>query len=293
MLVNTWHMIFNTLIYVGVFGVVIYYINPNFLSVVKSDGQTIDPLFICFLIYVAIWLIVLILYYFFNTKSNAQIEGLWRLAPLNSGKSELYDFNAYKMMKQSGTLELLSESESTKFLAETFTFGFYISIDNTSIEIINGEALGKDKKPYQLIISIPGVYGIYIDPFHETLAISFSSYKAKPYVVYLPTLKVHRWHQILISMEGRSADIYQNGILLKSIGLQNVVSSHPGKPTINMNPNMYSSVAFIQSWPIRLKEQDIVDNYRWTSDAKGIPSMPSPTTDISTNLSLALNKFPQ
>jgi hypothetical protein len=93
-------------------------------------------------------------------------------------------------------------------------------------------------------------------------------------------LKTAKWHQVLISIEGRTADIYQNGMLMKSIGLQNVISARPGKPKINMNPEMYASVALVQSWPQRLKEADIVANYRWNTDAQGVPPLPSPKANM-------------
>jgi hypothetical protein len=75
-------------------------------------------------------------------------------------------------------------------------------------------------------------------------------------------------------LEGRTADIYVNGILLKSIGLQNVIYSTPGTPKVNMNPYMYCDVALVQVWPIRLKEPDIIANYKWNADSQGVPPIP-------------------
>ena len=171
-------------------------------------------------------------------------------------------------------VELLSEYESTKFLSETFTFSFFVTVDHSSIEGVQGSSLKDNYKPYQLIVSVPGVYNVYIDPFHEMLSIEFHSYKTENTTINLPTLKNAKWHQILISVEGRSADVYQNGILLQSVGLKNVGASRPGKPKVNMNPELYAQVALVQSWPMRLKEPDVVTNYRWNTDGQGVPKLP-------------------
>jgi len=280
MLANTWDTIFWALYWAGALLIVVFYFAP---SVFQSTDPTnkYGPLYMSIIIYIVIWIIVLILYYFYDGKSNAEIKGLWRLKPNYSKESEKYEPSTQLMVPANGMVELLSEKDATKYLTETFTFGFFVSVDHSSIEGVQGESLKNNYKPYQLIVSVPGVYNVYIDPFHEMLSIEFQSYKTSNYTVNLPTLKTAKWHQILISIEGRSADIYQNGMLLKSVGLQNVIATRPGKPKVNMNPEMYATVAFVQSWPQRLKEAEIVANYRWNTDAQGIPSLPSPRANMS------------
>lgn len=271
MLPNTYDIVFNALKWAAIIGIIIFYVNPEIY------GNHINTV-LC--IYILLWFFVLISYYFFNNKSNAVVEGLWVLTPKNANKSEIYDFKTQKMVPKTNLIDLLTENDSSQFLKETFTFGFFLTIDKSSIELINGNSLKKEYKPFQLIVSVPGVYDIYVDPLHEILSIEFYSYNASNYKVNLPTLKNQKWHQILISIEGRTADIYQNGMLLKSVALKNVISSRPGKPKVNMNPDLYGRVAFIQSWPSRLKEVDIINNYRINTDVQGVPRLPVPITSI-------------
>jgi hypothetical protein len=280
MLANTWNSIFGALYSAGALLIIVFYFYPKFFESTNPTNKY-GPLYMSIIIYAAIWFIVLILYYFYDGKSNAEIKGLWKLKPTYSKESEKYDLKSQMMVPATGLVELLSEKEATKYLTETFTFSFFVSVDHSSIEGIQGESLKNNYKPYQLIVSVPGVYDIYIDPFHEMLSIEFHSYKTSNYTVNLPTLKSSKWHQILISIEGRTADIYQNGMLLKSVGLKNVIATRPGKPKVNMNPEIYATVAFIQSWPMRLKESEIVTNYRWNTDAQGVPPLPSPIANIA------------
>lgn len=237
------------------------------------------PLVVVILSYIAIWLIALIIHYFYVGVSNAEVVGLWSLKPDYANASEKYDEKTMLMMPASGSQDLLKEKDTRKFLAETFTFSFFISIDHTSIETVKGESLKSDFKPYQLLISIPGVYNIYVDPFHESLSIEFTTFRSANYKVVIPSLKLQKWHQILITVEGRTADIYHNGVLVKTATLQNVIAARPGKPKINMNPEMFASVALVQSWALRLKESDIVENYKTRTDAQGVPPYPELRTD--------------
>ena len=70
--------------------------------------------------------------------------------------------------------------------------------------------------------------------------------------------------------------VYQNGILLKSVALPNVISARPGKPYMFMNSDMFARVAFVQSFNRRLKEQEIIENYRIYTDPQGVPPYPKP-----------------
>lgn len=278
MLADTWDNIFWALRWAGAGLVVTYYFYPKFFESADQTNKN-GPLYMSIIIYMMIWAIVLIIYYFYVGKTNSVTKGLWRLKPEYSKESDKYDFKNQIMIPSTGMVELLSEHDTTKYLTETFTFSFFVSIDHSSIEGVQGASLKNDYKPYQLIVTIPGVFCIFVDPFHETLSIDFHSHNASKYNVTLPTLKNNKWHQILISIEGRTADIYQNGILLKSVGLKNVIAARPGKPKVNMNPDMYAKLAFVQAWPKRIKEIDVVNNYRWNTDAQGVPPIPSITVD--------------
>jgi len=246
---------------------------PDIFTLQTEEGK--PSYFVFFLIfYVIAWLILILCYYFFNKKSHATTEGLWTIQPQRQGPGTVLLDS--KMTSKSGKQELLNEGDTMEFMAETFTFGFFISVDNASIENIRGDKLKNDYQAFQKLLVIPGAYSVEIDPLHENMRLLFNTYSAQEYQVFIPTLKARRWHQIVVSVEGRIADIYQNGLLLKSVALPNVISARPGKPYLFMNSDMFARVAFVQSFNRRLKEQEVIENYRIHSDSQGVPPYPKP-----------------
>jgi len=267
---RTWKTIFTSLLYVGVFGFVLMYFKPDFMSS-PSVGR-MSPLILAVAIYTLLWFIALFVYYYLETPDSATIEGIWEIAPENVG-ARVYSDN--KMVPAQGKADLLSEKDSMTFLSDSFTFGFFVSVDNSSIEMVHADKL---QSPYNNLLVIPGAFNVAVDPFHEKLRIRFSSFKSSPYEVVIPTLQLRRWHQFVISVEGRTADIYQNGVLLKSVALPNVIEGRPGKPSVYLNSEMNARLAYVQSWARRLKEVEIVNNYRWNTDAQGVPPIPAITS---------------
>ena len=246
---------------------------PDIFTFQTTDGR---PSFLVFfiVIYVIVWLLLILSYYFFNKKTHATVEKLWTIQPERIGPGTV--LTTKKSKDKRGKDELLDEGDTMQFLSETFTFSFFVSVDNASIENIRGDSLTKENEAFQRLLVIPGAYDVDIDPLHENMRITFKTYQTQLYQVFVPTLKARKWHQILVSIEGRTADIYQNGQLLKSVALPNVISARPGKPYLFMNSDMFSRVAFVQSFNRRLKEPEVIENYRLNVDQQGVPSYPKP-----------------
>lgn len=279
MLSRTWKYIFTALYYLGALGIIIYYFNPTILSNGLIFGSS--PLVLIIVIYILLVIFSLLIWYFYDKPTFATVIGQWNIAPETTGAEA---FVNGKMVPATGKMELLNETQSQDFLSDTFTFAFFISIDNASIEMIKGDSLKNDKKAYQNLLVVPGVFNAAVDPLHETLKLNFLTHKAAPYEVTIPTLQIRKWHQFVISVEGRTADIYQNGMLLKSTILPNVPQASPGKPFVYMNADMNARVAYIQAWPMRLKGNAITDNYRWNSDSIGTPALPASTAAYFLNI---------
>ena len=267
---RTWNTIFTSLVYVGMFGFVLLYIKPDLLSNPKVG--MVSPLILTVSIYTLLWFIALFVYYYLESPDSATVEGLWQIAPETVGAQVYAD---HKMVPAEGKADLLTEKEAMTFLSDSFTFGFFVSVDNSSIEMVHSDKL---QSPYNNLLVIPGAFNVAVDPFHEKLRLHFTSFKSEPYEVVIPTLQLRRWHQFVISIEGRTADIYQNGVLLKSVALPNVIEGRPGKPAVYLNSEMNARLAYVQSWSRRLKEVEIVNNYRWNTDAQGVPPIPSTTS---------------
>lgn len=273
---RTWSYVFNSLLYLGAFGIVVYYFKPEWFEPTPT-GQS--PIVYAVGLYFLIWLLVGLIYYIYGDRTEqAEVVGLWNIAPENTGDSMAFSDGAMK--KAMGKADLINEDQTTENMSESFTFGFFVSIDNGTIETVKGDSLKSTLKPYQQLLVVPGAYSIMVDPIHETLKISFASYDAKTYDVEIPTLSVRRWHQILICIEGRTADIYQNGVLLKAVPLPNVINARPGKPMVYLNSDMYARIAFVQAWPRRISEKEVNNNYRWNVNDQGIPPLPSVSTQV-------------
>jgi hypothetical protein len=271
---RTWKSIFKAMYYIAAIPIIMYYFMPEILYLFDATTGKPTPLFIAIMIYAFVYIVLLLAQYFYSTQTNAEVIGLWTIAPPAVKGTVLLNG---KTTTQNGLVNLLSDSDAKTFLAETFTFSFFVFIDKSSVELIPGEKLAQENGLFQRVLVVPGAYTISIDPLHETLAVVFDSYKTRPYRVDISTLSVQRWHQITISVEGRITDIYQNGTLIKSVPLPNVIGSQPGNPYVIMNSDMYAKIALIQAWPQRLIETAITNNYRTNTDSLGAPILPEPS----------------
>lgn len=270
---DLWLIIFESMKYIGYMGVCLYYFIPEIYVLKTADGKP-SYLVLAIILYFFILAILVLVYYLTNKKTRGETVALWKISPMHIASGSVLKDGV--LAKISGKNNIFSESDTMDFMSESFTFGFFISMDNSSIETVNGSAL-KDGEPFQPFIVVPGAYDLLLDPLHETLRIDFKTYKTNDYSVKLPTIKSRRWHQILITIDGRTADIYQNGSLLKTVPLPNVISARPGTPYVLMNSDMFARLALIQVWPKRLKEDDIINNYKTNTDAQGIPRLPTAT----------------
>lgn len=285
---DTWLIIFTSMKWIAYLGVCLYYFMPEIFVLRTPDGKP-SYLVLAIVIYLFILAILSLVYYLQNTKTYAETEGLWKILPAHVGQGSI--LRDGKLTKSSGKYNLFNEADTMSFLSESFTFSFFVSMDNSSIETVKGGDL-TDKKPFQQLIVVPGAYDVFIDPLHEMMRINFKTYKTNDYEVKIPTLKSRRWHQILVTIDGRTADIYQNGVLIKAVPLPNVISARPGTPYVMMNSDMYARLALPQAWPTRLKEADIINNYRLNTDGQGIPRYPSSANVFGIpNMNLCVGTF--
>ena len=285
---DTWLIIFTSMKYIAYFGVCLYYFMPEIFVLQTPDGKP-SYLVLAIIIYLFLLAVLSLIYYFQSKKTYAETEGLWKIIPSHVGQGSVLKDG--KLIKLSGKNKVFNEADTMEFLSESFTFGFFVSMDNSSIETVKGGDL-TNKKPFQQLLVVPGAYDVFLDPLHETMRINFKTYRTNDYEVTIPTIKSRRWHQILVTIDGRTADIYQNGVLIKSVPLPNVISARPGTPYVNMNSDMYTRVALVQAWPSRLKEVDIINNYRLNTDGQGVPRFPASTNVFGIpNLNFCVGSF--
>lgn len=121
------------------------------------------------------------------------------------------------------------------------------------------------------LLTFPGVWALAYEPSSESLLLTFQETgvsTATP--LRVPGFPLQRWNQLTLTLEGRSVDVYVNGMLAKSILLDNVPPS--GNSSITIVPDSaMGSVAFAQVWGRRLTVSEVGTNYATTADSQGRP----------------------
>jgi hypothetical protein len=78
-------------------------------------------------------------------------------------------------------------------------------------------------------------------------------------------------------VEGRSVDVFINGILGSSMQLDNVPAAPMSGLFLNASPDFQGQIALMQLWPERRTSGQILENYKRNTDTRGRPILPSPT----------------
>lgn len=121
------------------------------------------------------------------------------------------------------------------------------------------------------LLTLPGVWNFNYDPAHEALVLQFQETAvATPQKIRVPGFPMQRWNQLVLTLEGRSVDIYVNGSLATSAQLENVPPS--GNASVTVVPGtIMGSVALAQIWSRRLTVSEVTANYSSTADSQGRP----------------------
>lgn len=105
---------------------------------------------------------------------------------------------------------------------------------------------------------------------------------AKVQLVYeetipLPTIPFQKWTFIALAREGRRFDVYYNGSLVTSKRTQNVIDTKAAFSAITAgDPNLIGKIAFVESFPQKLSQPEIMANYKAKSDTTGQPILSAP-----------------
>jgi hypothetical protein len=94
----------------------------------------------------------------------------------------------------------------------------------------------------------------------------------------LPEIPFQKWTFVTIAREGRRFDIYYNGKIVMSKRTQNVVDIRAGfGPITAGDPNLTGKIAFVQTFPQKLSQADVLANYKAKADTTGQPFISDPT----------------
>lgn len=181
-------------------------------------------------------------------------------------------------MSEYPPVQLIDFATMLKTFDNNFSFGTYIYISDVTKPLFVGQAT-----PIPLIL-IPGAGTVTIDSQKSSAQIELAPTNPPGQVnptsvVTVPNFMAARWNQLLFTVEGRTVDVYLNGILVSSTLLDNVPLARPTVVNLNVQPGFDGQLGYTQAWPRRLTMAEILANYKRTSDYKGKPNIPDSPFD--------------
>jgi hypothetical protein len=85
----------------------------------------------------------------------------------------------------------------------------------------------------------------------------------------LPEIPFQKWTFITIAREGRRFDVYYNGKLVMS-------KRAAFGPITAGDPNLMGKIAFVQTFPQKLSQPEVMEKYKANSDTTGQPTISAP-----------------
>jgi hypothetical protein len=171
---------------------------------------------------------------------------------------------------------IFDQAQLNKDMGNNFTLGFFLYMDRVNAERIPLAAGPKGDFRFKPVLKILGVGEITPDPIHQMLRVSVEP-QTTPRNPALTThididdFLIARWNQIVLTVEGRSVDVYINGVLIKSALMDNVPMLYPIGVLLESIPDFSGQAALFQAWPRRLTESEVTRNYSRNTDTVGKP----------------------
>ena len=133
----------------------------------------------------------------------------------------------------------------------------------------------------QLVVRTTGM-GVPILKDATGKDISMSGTQTKIQITYEETIPLQnipyqKWTMVTIAREGRRFDIYYNGQIVASKRTQNVIDTRAAfGPIIAGDPNLVGKIAFVESFPQKLTQSEILEKYKANADTTGQPMISAP-----------------
>lgn len=155
------------------------------------------------------------------------------------------------------------------------TFGFFLymkDVDNDRYDRNNIVNFDFRLKP---LVSINGIGSIAVNPVAQTAKVFIQPHSYRDAsVVDINSLPIARWNQIIITIEGRTVDVYVNGALVGSTLAPNVPNMKASDVSLMASPDFSGQAALFQLWPRRLTADQVARNYTRNTDLRGKPTVP-------------------
>lgn len=226
-------------------------------------------------VYIAIVLVLIVigvfLFWFFRKRAEEVTEmGPWVLNGADTSVDK----------KKNSITTIFTNADIQSNLGNNFTLGMFVYMDDIQRERITiGGPEGDFRfKPFVYIL---GVGDVLIDPIHQVLHVRVKALDSKGIMnqsnivsINISNFAVARWNQIVITLEGRSLDVYVNGVIAGSALLENLPIIKPLGVLMEKSPDFGGQAGLFQAWPRRLSEAEIARNYARNTDTRHRPLIP-------------------
>jgi hypothetical protein len=256
------------------------YSNAGYFNTISNAAKeyNITPTQIILGIIVILFAIAVVLFWWFKPKPDS-VTVMGPIVLKGAGNDV-----------QSEKKVLFTQSQIDSSLGNNFTLSLFVYMDDSNRERI---PLGSPDGDFRFknFITILGVGTITLDPIHQRARISVRplSSGSQETQIIIDNFMVARWNQIAITLEGRTLDVYVNGVLSKSALLENVPILKPVLVTMETSPDFSGQSGLIQAWPRRLTAPAVAANYKRNTDTRGKPLIP----DIKPSLTSLWDIFKQ
>lgn len=160
---------------------------------------------------------------------------------------------------------------------KSFTFSNYLYIDGVTEQRANPQTLWRWGINDPVRNSFATMIASYI-PAEEKIRYDFANASTgdinKITSVDVPNINPHKWFHTAIAIEGRTIDIYVNGVHAKSVQLPNVLKQATDGIQMVGNSGILGKMALWSITESRLSEQEVLSQYKATSDNIGNPILP-------------------
>jgi hypothetical protein len=198
----------------------------------------------------------------------------WWFKPQETSKTMVGPYVLGGKVKGNSTETIFSQNDVETTLGNNFTVSFFVYMDDVNRERI---PIGGPKGDFRFkpLLYILGVGDVLIDPIHQIGRIRIKPLNPEGLVTLdIDNFMIARWNQVVITMEGRSVDVYLNGAPATSALLENLPILKPLGVLLEKSPDFAGQAGLFQAWPRRLSEQEIVKNYKRNTDTRGKPLIP-------------------
>ena len=214
---------------------------------------------------------------------------LWYYWPRSNDSTVLGPFVLTTKANKASTVAVFTQSQVDKSLGNNFSLGFFVYMDKINDSRIPFAGSKGDYR-FKPFVNILGVGSIFIDPVHQEARFSVNTASpefGKKADLTIESFAIARWNQVVITVEGRTVDLYMNGVLRTSALLENVPTWTPVGVLLETSPDFSGQAGMFQAWPRRLTESAVMKNYKRQTDTRGKPAIP----DIDPNMSDVWNHF--